>query len=177
MIDVTPDSATSEAFAELRAHVGRKTTTIPMESLVRPVLDCVPAAEWPTRLAAMDALIRRLDFAHRDELRIDSRPEGQRMLGTYIARRNGTSSARPYRTAILGVDPIEAGCDCPDFVKNSLGVCKHVLTVLEEIHEKPKRLQQALKEQETARSQPFSGSDGIRFDRSPALATGSIAWY
>ena len=157
MIDVTTHSDTSEAFAELQAHVGRKSTKIPVRLLVRHVLECVPAEEWPTRVAAMDALIRRLDFAHRDELRIDSRPDGQRMLGTYVTRRKGTSSARPYQTAVHGVDPIQARCDCPDFVKNSLGVCKHVLTVLETIYEKPKRLQDALREQEIARSRPLPG--------------------
>ena len=87
MIDVTTNSETSEAFAELQSQVGRKSTKIPVEVLVLHVLDCVPAEEWPTRVAAMEALLRRLEFAHRDELRIDSRPDGQRMLGTYVTRR------------------------------------------------------------------------------------------
>ena len=157
MLDVTTDAATSEAFAELKSHVGRKSTTIPVDLLVQHVLDCVPPEEWTTRVAAMDALLRRLDFAHRDELRIDTRPDGQRMLGTYVTRRKGTSSARPYQTVVRGVDPIVARCDCPDFVKNSLGICKHVLTVLEMIHEKPKRWQQALREQEATLSRPLLG--------------------
>src|SRR5205823_6064615 len=45
-----------------------------------------------------------------------------------------------------GVTPIEARCDCPDFLKNSLGLCKHVMAVLERIYERPRLLQQAQSE-------------------------------
>ena len=44
---------------------------------------------------------------------------------------------------IREVDPIEGRCDCPDFVKNSLGICKHILVVLEHLHARPRLLQQA----------------------------------
>ena len=98
----------------------------------------------------MDALLRRLEALKRDELRIDSRPAGGAVLGAYTTRRRG-SGARPYQTVLSAVDPIEARCDCPDFLKNSLGICKHVLIVLEHLHARPRLLQQALKEQESLR--------------------------
>ena len=69
----------------------------------------------------------------RDELRIDARPDDGAVLGAYATRRRG-SGARPYQTVLSAIDPIEARCDCPDFVKNSLGICKHVLIVLEHLY-------------------------------------------
>ena len=91
----------------------------------------------------MDALLRRLDSARKDGLSIDSRPEGGSPLGVYATKKRG-SGARPYATAISGVDPIEARCDCPDFLKNSLGICKHALIVLEHLHARPKLLKRAM---------------------------------
>ena len=78
---------------------------------------------------------------------VEARPADGRLLGFYLTRRTG-SGARPYRTVLHGVDPIDARCNCPDFLKNSLGICKHVLVVLEHLHTRPRVLQQAIKEQE-----------------------------
>ncbi len=154
-----PDSSSdqAEAYQTLLARVGRKSPKIPADAIVRHVLRCVPAGEWPVRVEAMDALLRRLDSARRDGLRLDARPEGGRVLGPYATKRPG-AGVRPYATLLEGVDPIEGRCDCPDFLKNSLGVCKHVLAVLEHLHARPKLLRQALKEQESAIP------EGLRWD-------------
>ena len=84
----------------------------------------------------------------RDELRIDARPEDG--ASARPLRDAAAGFGRPaLRTTVLSaIDPIEARCDCPDFVKNSLGVCKHVLIVLEHLYARPRLLQQARKEQE-----------------------------
>ena len=116
----------------------------------------MPAHEWPVRVEAMDALLRRLESARKDELRIEARPEKGKVLGLYATRRRG-SEARPYRTIVSGVDPLRGRCDCPDFVKNSLGLCKHILVVLDHVHARPGLLKQALKEQERIAGIPFSG--------------------
>ena len=71
------------------------------------------------------------------------------------------SGDRPYRTVVSGVDPIDGRCDCPDFVKNSLGVCKHVLVVLELLYARPRLLQRARAEQEQAGPAPPAG---LRWD-------------
>ena len=78
---------------------------IPAEFLVRHVLAIVPAHEWPVRVEAMDALLRRLESARKDELRIEARPEQGKLLGLYATRRRGSES-RPYQTVVTGVDPI-----------------------------------------------------------------------
>jgi superfamily II DNA or RNA helicase len=151
MIDAVAELETpleqTEAYKELLGRHGRKTGSIPPELLVRHVLACVPAEEWPTRADAMDAIMRRLESIRRDNLRVEARPDDGRLLGFYLTRRTG-KAARPYRTVLHALDPIDARCNCPDFLKNSLGICKHVLVVLEHLHARPRLLRQALKEQE-----------------------------
>ncbi len=154
MSDDTPNipngDAETEAYQALMARVGRRSPRVPADVLVRHVLRCVPADEWPVRVEAMDALLRRLDASRRDGLRIDGRPEGGRLLGPYATRRRN-SGTRPYTTLLYGVEPIEGRCDCPDFLKNSLGLCKHVLIVLEHLYARPRLLKRALDEQENGR--------------------------
>ena len=137
----------TEAYQELLSRHGRKTGNIPPELIIRHLLSCIPPEEWPTRADAMDAVVRRLDSIRRENLRVEARPADGRLLGFYLTRRSG-SAARPYRTVLHAVDPIDARCNCPDFLKNSLGMCKHVLVVLEHLHTRPRVLQQAKKEQE-----------------------------
>src|SRR4051794_36742847 len=106
MIDVIrepePPVEQTEAYKTLLARVGRRSPKIPAELLVRHVLGCVPPQEWPVRVEALDALLRRLESARRDGLRIDGRPEGGRLLGPYATRRRN-SAIRPYRTHLDGV--------------------------------------------------------------------------
>src|SRR5262245_65474908 len=96
--------ADSEAYRELLSRVGRKAGNIPADLMVSHVLSCVPPQEWPTRVDAMDALLRRLESIRRDSLRVEARPAEGKLLGLYITRRSG-SGARPYRTVLLGVNP------------------------------------------------------------------------
>ena len=97
----SPPVDESEAFKVLVGRVGRNASKIPAEVLARHVLETVPAQEWPVRVEAMEALLRRLESARKDELRIESRPENGNVLGLYATRRRG-SDARPYRTIVLG---------------------------------------------------------------------------
>jgi superfamily II DNA or RNA helicase len=137
----------------------------------------VPAQEWPVRVEAMDALLRRLDSGRKDELRIESRPEAGSVLGPYATRRRG-SEARPYRTIVAGVDPLQGRCDCPDYLRNSLGLCKHILVVLEHVYGRPGLLNRAAREQERLAQTTFTGPvwDPVR----PLLGLGDwlerVAW-
>ena len=96
MIETTMESTVpldeTEAFATLLGRIGRKATQIPAEVLVRHVLGIVPAHEWPVRVEAMEALLRRLESGHKDELRIEARPEEGKLLGLYATRRRGSES-------------------------------------------------------------------------------------
>jgi hypothetical protein len=159
--DEEQTDAESEAFGVLVGRIGRKGGAIPAEALARHVLDLVPASEWPVRVEAADALLRRLESARKDELSIDARPAGGKTLGLYATRRKGSNS-RPYRTVVSGVDPIAGRCDCPDFLKNSLAACKHVLAVVEHLHSRPRLLARAAKEQAEADASP--GPGGLEWD-------------
>jgi superfamily II DNA or RNA helicase len=168
----------TEAYQTLLARIGRKSPTIPADILVRHILGIVPAEEWPVRLEAMDALLRRLEAAKRDGLRVGERPEGGQPLGLYATKRK-RAEVRPYQTLIQGVDPIEARCDCPDFVKNSLGVCKHALVVLEAIYARPKLLQRAIHDQRESHSVARVGLewDPIRPLTGPGDWLERVSWY
>ena len=146
----------TEAYKTLVARVGRNVSRIPAEILALHVLETVPAHEWPVRAEAMDALLRRLESARKDELRIERRPEDGNVLGLYATRRRG-SEARPYRTIVAGVDPLRGRCDCPDYLKNSLGLCKHVLVVLDHLHARPGLAKRARSEQARIEAAPATG--------------------
>src|SRR5688572_24686314 len=96
----------------------------------------------------MDALLRRVGFALRDGLTIAERPAGGAVLGRYVlasrAEPSGSNSRarkalRPYRTEVYRLEPLLVSCDCPDFVRSSLGVCKHSLVVLEDLAAAPRK--------------------------------------
>jgi SNF2-related domain/Helicase conserved C-terminal domain len=117
----------------------RKSGRIPAALLVEQVLSVTEGTDWPCRRAAMDALLRRVGFAERDGLTLAERPAGNQILGSYVLAsgaepRRGKSvkpSRRPYRTELHALEPLRVSCDCADFVRSSLGLCKHSLVVLE----------------------------------------------
>ena len=87
VVEVEVPVEETEAFHELITRVGRRTGKIPADLMVRHVLACVPPHEWPTRVEAMDAVLRRLEAARKDSLRVETRPAEGRLLGLYVTRR------------------------------------------------------------------------------------------
>ena len=156
VVDLDAAIEEMEAYQELLSRTYKRTGKVRPEVLVRHVLGIVPATEWPVRVEAMDALIRRFDSIKQEKLRVESRPAKGKLLGLYATSRPGLG-ARPYRTLLAGVDPIQGRCDCPDFLKNSLGLCKHLLVVLDHLHARPRILRQAIKEQEWADTKERDG--------------------
>ncbi len=123
-----PLGETRNALAALaRNRFGK----VPVAVLAELVIAHTPDADWPVRRAAMEALIRRAGFAKRDATSVLARPA--RAVGLYQVGSKGTAgvrAARQYRTEICSLDPLRTSCDCPDFVRGALGVCKHGLAVL-----------------------------------------------
>ncbi len=125
----------------------RKSGRLPAALLVEQVLKVTEGTDWPCRRAAMDALLRRVGFALRDGLTIAERPTDG-VLGRYALASRAEPNAgkgrkrkalRPYRTEINGLEPLHVSCDCPDFVRSSLGLCKHSLAVLEDLATAPRK--------------------------------------
>ncbi|MFO0958202.1 MAG: SNF2-related protein [Isosphaeraceae bacterium] len=163
----------TEAYRTLLSKLGKKGGKIPAEALVRHILAIVPADEWPVRVEALDAVVRRIEAARRDALKIASRPAGGLILGAYSVR--SKAGARPYRTVLEGGDPLAGRCDCPDFLRNSLGLCKHLVAILDQVFSKPRALQAARKEQ--AEWAPFGlGWDPIRPLTGPGDWLERVTW-
>jgi superfamily II DNA or RNA helicase len=105
------------------------------ERIVEHVLRMTEGADWPVRKAALAALDRRYSFGERDGVRITQRPNGGRVLGTYRTARSKRAGVNKlnetgYATALLALEPLRMSCGCADFVRNSLGLCKHALVLL-----------------------------------------------
>jgi superfamily II DNA or RNA helicase len=139
-VGTPPPAEQLEPFQVLLSFAQRKTGLIPAPLLVGHVLSVTGEADWPVQRAAMEALLRRCKFAKQDALEVASRPAGKTFYGLYRTRRAG-SSERPYTTLLAGIEPLHASCDCADFVRNSLGICKHVLTVLDDIARRGYRIE------------------------------------
>ena len=149
-------SAETEAYQALLARAHRKTGRVPPELVVRHVLSVTRGGDWPVQRDALEALIRRFAFGKADGLQIIARPSRGRLLGLYATRRRGSSS-RPYRTHLHCVEPLSGSCDCADFLRSSLGLCKHLLTVLEDVASRPRAL-------DKARSEPAPNASPLRWD-------------
>ncbi len=152
--EVTPLEET-EAWRTLLDRAHKKTGSIPGEVLVRHVLSITRGADWPVQREAFEALLRRFAFGLADKLRIAQRPPSGRVLGLYATRRQG-SHVRPYRTRVESLDPPAGNCDCADFPRSSLGLCKHLLVILNDLWPRPRAVEAA------------------RFDRAEPRAT--LAW-
>ncbi len=123
----------NEAFLELRSLANRRSGAIPPELLASHALAVTQGADWPVHEAALQALLRRVGFAKRDQLRVATRPGRATPLGFYVIRRKGQKkSERPYVTVLESLAPPRGSCDCPDYLKGSLGLCKHLLAILDD---------------------------------------------
>jgi hypothetical protein len=121
----------SETYQTLLARAHRRTGGVPPERIVRHVLSVTHGGDWPVQRDALDAVLRRCASTHTDGIQIVGPPRG-RLLGLYATRRQG-SRARPYRRLLRRIDPLDGSCDCADFLRNSLGLCKHIVAVLEHV--------------------------------------------
>ncbi|MBI3201398.1 MAG: DEAD/DEAH box helicase family protein [Myxococcales bacterium] len=122
----------------LLAAAHRRFGRIPADLIVDHVLAVTRDADFAVREAALEALHRRWEFARRDELSVASRPRRGAALGLYATARKGKGrgirDSRPYQTLLESVRPVAGSCDCADFIKSSLGLCKHLLVILDDIH-------------------------------------------
>jgi len=151
----------TEAHRVLVGLAHNKTGAIPPELLVQHVLALYRDADWPVRRAAMEALLRRCEVGRRDRLRVAEKPPGSDCFGLYRMRRAG-ETARPYRTMLESLEPLRGSCDCPDFLRNALGVCKHVLTAVDHLATRPRKFKRASAAPLSATRQPRLVWDPVR---------------
>jgi|GEM_PF-2400950 len=111
-------------------HVGAAFSLI-LEEKVPLGLAAPPAERVPIESLGEDDLLT-LAIAQREERsrkeRMTVRSTNPKALWTdYLV--TSAVSGRTYRVALRGWEPGDSYCTCPDFRKNTLGICKHVLTV------------------------------------------------
>jgi superfamily II DNA or RNA helicase len=123
--------AETEAYQTLLTRAHRRTGRVPPESLVRHVLTVTQGGDWPVQRDAFEAVLRRCASAHHDDIQIVRRPP-EPPIGLYATQRHD-AGGRPYRTLLRRIEPLDGSCECPDFLRNSLGLCKHLLAVLENV--------------------------------------------
>lgn len=124
----------TEAYQTLLARVKRQTIGLTPEALVTHILAVTKDGDWPVQRDALEAALRRLASARADDVQVVKRAS-KGPLGLYATRRRG-SRAHPYRTLLHQLDPLDGSCDCPDFLRNSLGLCKHLFAVLEDVRKR-----------------------------------------
>jgi superfamily II DNA or RNA helicase len=74
------------------------------------------------------AIAERRQRAHDEKMRLASL-NPQQLWTDYVV--TNPLSGKSYRLALRGWQPGESYCSCPDFRKNTLGTCKHILYALE----------------------------------------------
>jgi hypothetical protein len=130
----TIPASETETYQTLLARAQRRTGGVPAHGIVRHVLSVTSGGDWPVRRDGLEAVLRRIASAHAEEIQILERPRG-RLLGIYVTRRRG-SRAQRYRTLLRRIEPLDGSCECPDFLRNSLGLCKHLIAVMEQVFAK-----------------------------------------
>jgi hypothetical protein len=119
----------TEAFQVLRSLARGKTGALSAEAFTRHVLEVTKGADFPVRRAAMEALLRRVRSSRDGDLQVVRGPAGRSRVGVYRIRRSG--SPAEYSALLSSIDPPVGSCDCPDYGRSSLGLCKHLIASLE----------------------------------------------
>lgn len=95
---------------------------LPVEDLPLEHLD-------PAALVAR-ALAEREERAQSERMRVRS-ADPQQPFSDYLV--TSGASGKTYRVALRGLERGDSYCSCPDFRKNGLGTCKHLLRVQEKV--------------------------------------------
>ncbi|MBR9979996.1 MAG: DEAD/DEAH box helicase family protein [Desulfatitalea sp.] len=108
--------------------------------LAAPPPERVPIESLDENTLAAQALADRRERAHKEKMVLQSMDRNQ-LWTDYIV--TSKVSGKSYRIALRGFAPGESYCSCPDFRKNTLGTCKHILYVQGRLKTKfPKKVRQ-----------------------------------
>jgi hypothetical protein len=96
--------------------------------LAAPPPERVPAESLSEKALIAQAISDRKERALEEKMRLKSMSP-DRLWTDYVI--TNTVSGKSYRIALRGWEPGESYCSCPDFRKNTLGTCKHILYTLD----------------------------------------------
>ena len=113
------------------AHQGAALSLILEEKLAlglaAPPPDTVPMESLDEDELIRQAVAERQERAQTEKMRLKSMDPG-RLWTDYVV--TNKASGKSYRLALRGWQPGESYCSCPDYRKNTLGTCKHILYAL-----------------------------------------------
>jgi hypothetical protein len=66
--------------------------------------------------------------------------------GRYVLGRADADGTLPYDVRLGSLAPVRGCCNCADFLRGALGLCKHLLAVQEHLAKKPRDWGQMMKE-------------------------------
>jgi hypothetical protein len=89
-----------------------------------------PAESVSEESLVAQALAERAERARTEKMRLTSL-DSQKIWTDYTL--TNAASGKSYRVALRGWEPGQSYCSCPDFRKNTLGTCKHILYALEKV--------------------------------------------
>jgi len=96
--------------------------------LSAPPKERVPMEHLSEKALIEHALTERRQRARDEKMRLKTTTPGVLWTDYVVTNR---MSGKSYRIALRGWQPGESYCTCPDFRKNTLGTCKHILYALE----------------------------------------------
>ncbi len=89
-----------------------------------------PAESVSEEVLVAQALAERAERARTEKMRLTSL-DSQEIWTDYTL--TNAASGKSYRVALRGWQAGQSYCSCPDFRKNTLGTCKHILHALEKV--------------------------------------------
>lgn len=128
---------------------------VPMELLTREELTARALAERSARADAERMTLRSLD---------SRTPWTDYVLTSH-------QSGRTYRVCLLGQEPGDVFCSCPDFRTNRLGTCKHIIYALERVRQRfsKKALATPYQHQQVALFLDYQDPLGLKFNGPESL--------
>ncbi len=118
-------------------HIGAAFSLILEEKtalgLARPPIERIPAESLSEKNLITRAIEDRMERAASERMIIKS-TNPQILWTDYIV--TNSLSGKSYRVALRGWERGQSYCSCPDFRKNTLGTCKHIMKVQNKMHRK-----------------------------------------
>lgn len=119
------------------AHLGAALSLVLEEKLAlglaEPPREGVPVEQLSDEELVAAAIAERRERARTEPMRLVS-GEPDTLWTDYVITNN--VSGKSYKVALRGWEPGESYCSCPDFRKNTLGTCKHILHALDKVRKR-----------------------------------------
>ena len=116
------------------AHVGAAFSLILEEKLAlglsAPPPERIPVESLSDKELVEQAIGDRVERARSEKMELRS-IDSNKLWTDYTI--TNSSSGKTYRVALRGWERGDSYCSCPDFRKNTLGTCKHILHALEKV--------------------------------------------